>query len=178
MTAIRRHNIMTSEHTRQFEHVLERVATVAAQRKATDEALGEIPEQFLDAIMGSVMTYALTPSITQLSLFAPSSFPLSLFFPSPSFFTPHPSYRSMWLDVCLWMWDCSDPVTLPMSKQVVDRSTIKRHLLNTPKDPFTRQPLTIGLLSSPPPFVVCSFVVVHEVRCGAVRWVRYGDSQH
>ena len=31
-----------------------------------------------------------------------------------------------------------DPVTLPSSKQVVDRSTIVRHLLSEPSDPFNR----------------------------------------
>ncbi|KAK3320636.1 ubiquitin elongating factor core-domain-containing protein [Cercophora scortea] len=35
-----------------------------------------------------------------------------------------------------------DPVILP-SKHVVDRSTINQHLLSDPKDPFTRQPMTI-----------------------------------
>ena len=31
-----------------------------------------------------------------------------------------------------------DPVTLPSSKMVVDRSTIMRHLLSEPSDPFNR----------------------------------------
>ena len=35
-----------------------------------------------------------------------------------------------------------DPVVLP-SRHVVDRSTIVQHLLSDPKDPFTRQPMTI-----------------------------------
>ncbi|KAK4141167.1 ubiquitin elongating factor core-domain-containing protein [Dichotomopilus funicola] len=35
-----------------------------------------------------------------------------------------------------------DPVVLP-SKHVVDRSTIMQHLLSDPKDPYTRQPMTI-----------------------------------
>lgn len=36
----------------------------------------------------------------------------------------------------------SDPVLLP-SKHIVDRSTIMQHLLSDPKDPYTRQPMTI-----------------------------------
>ncbi|GAB1313466.1 Ubiquitin conjugation factor E4 [Madurella fahalii] len=36
----------------------------------------------------------------------------------------------------------SDPVLLP-SKHIVDRSTITQHLLSDPKDPYTRQPMTI-----------------------------------
>ncbi|KAH7320878.1 ubiquitin elongating factor core-domain-containing protein [Stachybotrys elegans] len=36
----------------------------------------------------------------------------------------------------------TDPVLLP-SKHVVDRSTIVQHLLSDPKDPFTRQPMTV-----------------------------------
>ena len=36
-----------------------------------------------------------------------------------------------------------DPVTLPSSKAVVDRSTIKSHLLSDSKDPFNRVPLSL-----------------------------------
>ncbi|KIJ62650.1 hypothetical protein HYDPIDRAFT_41789 [Hydnomerulius pinastri MD-312] len=36
-----------------------------------------------------------------------------------------------------------DPVTLPSSRAIVDRSTIKSHLLSDTKDPFNRAPLTI-----------------------------------
>lgn len=37
----------------------------------------------------------------------------------------------------------TDPVTLPSSKSVVDRSTIRTHLLSDPTDPFNRVPLKI-----------------------------------
>ena len=36
-----------------------------------------------------------------------------------------------------------DPVRLPSSKAVVDRSTIKAHLLSDVTDPFNRSPLTL-----------------------------------
>ena len=36
-----------------------------------------------------------------------------------------------------------DPVTLPASRAVVDRSTIKSHLLSDTKDPFNRMPLKL-----------------------------------
>ncbi|KAF9030215.1 hypothetical protein BDZ89DRAFT_1091648 [Hymenopellis radicata] len=36
-----------------------------------------------------------------------------------------------------------DPVTLPSSRAVIDRSTIKSHLLSDTKDPFNRVPLSI-----------------------------------
>lgn len=36
-----------------------------------------------------------------------------------------------------------DPVMLPSSKAIVDRSTIVSHLLSDTKDPFNRSPLTI-----------------------------------
>ncbi|EPQ54429.1 hypothetical protein GLOTRDRAFT_139020 [Gloeophyllum trabeum ATCC 11539] len=36
-----------------------------------------------------------------------------------------------------------DPVILPSSRTVIDRSTIKAHLLSDSKDPFNRQPLSI-----------------------------------
>jgi ubiquitin conjugation factor E4 B len=37
-----------------------------------------------------------------------------------------------------------DPVILPSSRAIVDRSTIKSHLLSDAKDPFNRVPLTIN----------------------------------
>jgi ubiquitin conjugation factor E4 B len=36
-----------------------------------------------------------------------------------------------------------DPVILPISKQIIDRSTIRSHLLSDPHDPFNRTPLKI-----------------------------------
>lgn len=36
-----------------------------------------------------------------------------------------------------------DPVRLPSSKTILDRATIKSHLLSDSKDPFNRAPLTI-----------------------------------
>ncbi|OAX32548.1 U-box-domain-containing protein [Rhizopogon vinicolor AM-OR11-026] len=36
-----------------------------------------------------------------------------------------------------------DPVTLPSSRVIIDRSTIKSHLLSDTKDPFNRAPLAI-----------------------------------
>lgn len=57
-----------------------------------EEDLGEIPDEFLDPLMFSLM---------------------------------------------------EDPVILPMSKQTIDRSTIRSHLLSDPTDPFNRQPMSI-----------------------------------
>ena len=36
-----------------------------------------------------------------------------------------------------------DPVILPSSRVIIDRSTIKSHLLSDAKDPFNRVPLTL-----------------------------------
>jgi ubiquitin conjugation factor E4 B len=36
-----------------------------------------------------------------------------------------------------------DPVLLPSSKTIIDRATIKSHLLSDSKDPFNRAPLAI-----------------------------------
>uniref|UniRef100_A0A665TPX7 Ubiquitin conjugation factor E4 B n=1 Tax=Echeneis naucrates TaxID=173247 RepID=A0A665TPX7_ECHNA len=43
----------------------------------------------------------------------------------------------------------TDPVMLPSGK-IMDRSIILRHLLNSPTDPFNRQPLTESMLESVP----------------------------
>merc|ERR1719244_1304035 len=41
-----------------------------------------------------------------------------------------------------------DPVLLPSSKQIVDRSTIARHLLSDQSDPFNRAPLTMDMVET------------------------------
>ncbi|KAF8645185.1 hypothetical protein AX16_008012 [Volvariella volvacea WC 439] len=43
-----------------------------------------------------------------------------------------------------------DPVMLPASKTIVDRATIKSHLLSDTKDPFNRAPLTIEQVTPVP----------------------------
>ena len=44
----------------------------------------------------------------------------------------------------------SDPVKLPGSGMVLDRSTILTHLLNDPSDPFSREKLTKEMLVEMP----------------------------
>ena len=39
-----------------------------------------------------------------------------------------------------------DPVELPDSHTIIDRITIKRHLLNDPHDPFNRAPLDLDMV--------------------------------
>lgn len=71
------------------------VTNASKRQKAEEEALGDIPDEFLDPIMGTLMT---------------------------------------------------DPVLLPSSRVIVDRSTIARHLLSDQSDPFNRSPLTMDLV--------------------------------
>ncbi|KAF8895484.1 ubiquitin conjugation factor E4 [Infundibulicybe gibba] len=77
------------EQLRQFVLNVEEAKAVAE----TEDDLGEIPDEFLDPLMFTVM---------------------------------------------------KDPVLLPSSKTIVDRSTIKSHLLSDSKDPFNRSPLHIN----------------------------------
>lgn len=46
----------------------------------------------------------------------------------------------------LLMTYMKDPVYLPTSDTVVDRSTITQHLLNDPTDPFNRKELTVDMI--------------------------------
>ena len=80
----------------EIAQAFERLKVKFEQAKEADdqaeEDLGEIPDDFLDPIMATLM---------------------------------------------------KDPVILPLSKQTVDRSTIRSHLLSDPHDPFNRSPLKI-----------------------------------
>ncbi|ORY77296.1 ubiquitin elongating factor core-domain-containing protein [Protomyces lactucae-debilis] len=68
------------------------VEACKAELEQNEEDLGEVPDEFLDPLMGEIMV---------------------------------------------------DPVILPASKTVIDRGTIKRHLLNDATDPFNRTPLKL-----------------------------------
>jgi ubiquitin conjugation factor E4 B len=72
--------------------MVKEVERVRVEEAEEDEELGEIPDEFLDPLMATLMT---------------------------------------------------DPVLLPSSKAIVDRSTIKSHLLSDATDPFNRAPLKI-----------------------------------
>jgi len=90
--------IMQQRSLKSQEEIAEWDKLVAnfAQTKEEDEAaeadLGEVPDEFLDPLMYTLM---------------------------------------------------EDPVLLPTSKTVIDRSTIRSHLLSDPNDPFNRVPLKI-----------------------------------
>ncbi len=55
-----------------------------------------------------------------------------------------------------------DPVLLPSSKAIVDRATIKSHLLSDPKDPFNRAPLTLEDVQ-PCSFHLCSKLYIPDI---------------
>jgi ubiquitin conjugation factor E4 B len=80
------------EELDRWNRLTERFAQVKQEDEAADADLGEIPDEFLDPLMYTLM---------------------------------------------------EDPVRLPVSKIVIDRSTIRSHLLSDPHDPFNRVPLKI-----------------------------------
>lgn len=82
-------------YVRQFDEFALRAIEIAEQRIQVNEDLGEIPDEFLDPIMCTLMV---------------------------------------------------DPVKLPSSGTIMDRASIERHLLNDPKDPFNRSPLSPEML--------------------------------
>ena len=59
-----------------------------------------------------------------------------------------------------------DPVTLPSSKVVIDRSTIKAHLLSDTKDPFNRSPLSIDDVVPSEPYLnsldLCGMLIIRK----------------
>ncbi|KAG8315573.1 Ubiquitin conjugation factor E4 A [Homalodisca vitripennis] len=80
-----------------LQRVAEEVHRLADLQQQEEGLLGEVPEEYLDPIMSTLMT---------------------------------------------------DPVILPSSRQIVDRSTIARHLLSDQSDPFNREPLTMDMVRS------------------------------
>ena len=90
---LRRHSLRSSTDIEQLELFVTHVEARKVEYEQDEEDLGDVPEEFLDPLMGDIMT---------------------------------------------------DPVMLPTSKNVLDRSTIKRHLLNDATDPFNRAPLQLS----------------------------------
>ncbi|KLO08673.1 hypothetical protein SCHPADRAFT_908469 [Schizopora paradoxa] len=87
----RRTGMKTEDEIEQLRLFVVKVEETRATMEA-EEDLGEVPDEFLDPLMYTLMR---------------------------------------------------DPVTLPSSKVVIDRSTIKAHLLSDTKDPFNRSPMSI-----------------------------------
>jgi ubiquitin conjugation factor E4 B len=89
---LKRHGLKSSEQLRKWENLQKKFAAAKAEDETAEQDLGEIPEEFLDPVLFTLM---------------------------------------------------DDPVILPTSRTVVDRSTIRSHLLSDPNDPFNRVPLKI-----------------------------------
>jgi ubiquitin conjugation factor E4 B len=90
--------IMSSKHLKapdqvaKWNKLVEKFAQVKQEDEDAEAELGEIPDEFLDPLMYTIM---------------------------------------------------DDPVILPVSRTVMNRSTIRSHLLSDPHDPFNRVPLVI-----------------------------------
>lgn len=89
---MRKFTLKAPEEMAKWETLKKRFATAKEEDDAAEADLGDIPEEFLDPLMYSLM---------------------------------------------------DDPVLLPTSKNIIDRSTIRSHLLSDPHDPFNRVPLKI-----------------------------------
>jgi len=89
---MRKFVLKAPEELSRWHRLTEKFAKAKQEDEAADADLGDIPEEFLDPLMYTLM---------------------------------------------------EDPVRLPVSKIVIDRSTIRSHLLSDPHDPFNRVPLKI-----------------------------------
>ncbi|CAD6500453.1 BgTH12-07630 [Blumeria graminis f. sp. triticale] len=87
-----RYNLKSPEEINAWKELTCRFARAKEEDDQDEEDLGQIPDEFLDPLLASLM---------------------------------------------------HDPVLLPKSQQIIDRSTIRSHLLSDPNDPFNRQPLRI-----------------------------------
>jgi len=91
-TILRKFTLKAPEELNRWSGLTEKFAKAKAEDEAADADLGDIPDEFLDPLMFTLM---------------------------------------------------EDPVLLPVSKIVIDRSTIRSHLLSDPHDPFNRVLLRI-----------------------------------
>jgi ubiquitin conjugation factor E4 B len=91
-----KYNLLTGESMNAFDALPDAVEKALENVAAEEAMLGDIPEEFTDPIMQTLMR---------------------------------------------------DPVTLP-SGNIVDRATIRQHLLNDPHDPFNRASMTIDDIQS------------------------------
>jgi ubiquitin conjugation factor E4 B len=89
---LKSHDLKSPDELRKWDELQKKIAEAKVEDDAAEEDLGEIPEEFLDPLMYTMM---------------------------------------------------EDPVILPTSRAIIDRSTIRSHLLSDPNDPFNRVPLKI-----------------------------------
>lgn len=89
---LQQYGLKSPEELKKWKDLQKKFAAAKADDEATEHDLGEIPDEFLDPLVYTLM---------------------------------------------------EDPVILPTSRTVVDRSSIRSHLLSDPTDPFNRVPLKI-----------------------------------
>ena len=89
---MKKFTLKAPEELHRWEELKKRFAMAKEEDDLAEQDLGDIPEEFLDPLMYSLM---------------------------------------------------DDPVILPTSRTIIDRSTIRSHLLSDPHDPFNRVPLKI-----------------------------------
>lgn len=89
---LKRYNLKSPDEIAVWDNLRLRFVRAKEEDDQEEDDLGEIPDEFLDPLLATLM---------------------------------------------------KDPVLLPRSQQVLDRSTIRSHLLSDPNDPFNRQPLKI-----------------------------------
>jgi len=89
---LERHALKSKEELAAWQTLKDKFKRAKEIDDQAEEDLGEIPDEFLDPLMFTLM---------------------------------------------------EDPIILPMSRQTMDRSTIRSHLLSDPTDPFNRQPMSI-----------------------------------
>ena len=89
---LKHHTPKSPEELKKWENLQKKFAAAKAEDEAAEQDLGDIPDEFLDPLLYTIM---------------------------------------------------DDPVILPTSRIVVDRSAIRSHLLSDPTDPFNRVPLKI-----------------------------------
>lgn len=94
-TVIRRTASLSVAAVEAFEALGKEIVDAQLEEQAEEEALGEVPDEYLDPIQYTLMV---------------------------------------------------DPVILPTSGTILDRSTITRHLLSDSTDPFNRKKLTVEML--------------------------------
>jgi ubiquitin conjugation factor E4 B len=92
MGILQKYALKSPEQLHDWEQLASRIATAKEQAELEEADLGEIPDDYMDPIMATLM---------------------------------------------------EDPVRLPSSRAIVDRSTIQSHLLSDAHDPFNRAPLKI-----------------------------------
>jgi ubiquitin conjugation factor E4 B len=147
MQVLRKYGLLSEDEVDAMEALGESVGLARLSAAQEEDLLGDVPDEFLDPLLGTVMQVrqVFRAIETSIILRHVAGICVTALLVVRRWAYLQMRMQSSWSEQYSMCHD-QDPVMLPGSKMTVERSTIERHLLSAKTDPFNRSPLMVDML--------------------------------